>query len=297
MRLLLPLLAAAAVAAPVLATPTLGAQQRVDRRWPFDADGAVKVFNFVGSVRVIGWDRDTVAVTGTIPAGFTFFGGGSRAGVKFGIEGDQRGAADAAVLEVRVPAGANVWVRGAATDIEVSGLIGIVDVGTVGGRLVVTGSPRALTAESMSGAVEVRGSPETLRAKTAGGTLSWEGSARDAHLVSVSGDIRVQAGPLERVLVENVTGAVHVAAALRPDARVTVETHAGNVALLLPRAAPLRLDADAAHLTVPGRAPIERMLGKEAGPRQFRFHAGASAPAPLVTVRSFKGRLTLDFSP
>lgn len=286
------ILSLAALAA--LTARPAAAQQRVERGWPLDPDGAVKVYNFVGRVRIVAWDRDSVAVTGTIPATHRFFGGGARGGVKFGVDGDQRELADAAVFEVRVPAGANVWVRGAATDIEASGLIGIVDIGTVSGRVVVTGAPRSLTAESMSGAVEVRGSPETLRAKTASGALTWDGGAQDAHLVSVSGTIRVAGGALERARVESVTGAVRLAASLRPDARVTIETHAGEVELFLPRAAPLRLDADVARISGAGVSRTRDQQG--GGPQQLTFHlAKGSTAAPLVTVRSFKGGLVVAF--
>lgn len=274
----------------------LPAQTREERRWPLAPDGAVKIFNFVGRVRIVGWDRDTVEVSGTLPAGHRLFGGGSRSAVKLGVEGDSRGPGSAVTLEVRVPAGADVWVRGAATDIEVSGLIGTVDIGTVSGRVLVTGSPRLLTAESMNGALEVRGSPETLRAKTAAGNLSWDGSARDAHLVSVSGFVRVRSGPLERARIESVTGQVRIEAALRPDAQVTIETHSGDVELRLPRA-PLRLDADAAMVTAPGVAPRLRPDGRFAGPGTFEFNVTKPPSiAPTVIVRSFTGRLVLGFA-
>ena len=282
-----------------LGVSPIGAQQQVDRRWPLAPDGAVKIFNFVGSVRVVGWDRDSVVVTGTLPRGRSLFGGGSPAGVKLGVDGDQRSGDDAAALIVRVPAGANVWVRGAATDIEASGLIGTLDIGTVTGRVTVTGSPRILTAESMSGAVAINGSAETLRAKTAGGALDWKGSARDAHLVSVSGDIRVSAGPLERANIETISGAVRVDATLRAESRVSIETHGGNVDLRLPRGSPLRLDVDAAEVSGTGiatwRRPADHRL---ASPPHFEFNLGEqSAPAPLVSIRSFKGRFVLGFVP
>jgi hypothetical protein len=277
-------------------TSSLAAQQRTERKWPLSADGAVKIYNFVGRVRVVGWDRDTVAVAASLPASYRLFGGGDRNAVKLGVESDDRDKQSAVVLEVRVPAGANVWIRGAATDIDVSGLIGTVDIGTVGGRVLVTGSPRMLTAESMTGALQVRGSPETLRAKTAGGDLSWEGSARDALLVSVSGTLRVNSGPIERLRVESVTGAVRVNATLRADANVSIETHSGDVELRLPARAPLRLDADAAMVTAPGVTPRLRPDGRFAGPITFDFNiTKPPSAAPTVVVRSFTGRLVLAF--
>lgn len=290
------------IAALVLCTlltagSALSAQLRTERKWPLAPDGAVKIYNFVGRIHVVGWDRDTVAVSASLPANYHLFGGGERTAVKLGVDGDDGNKQTAVVLEVRVPLGANVWVRGASTDIDVSGLIGTVDIGTVSGRVVVTGSPRMLTAESMTGALQVRGSPETLRARTAAGNLSWDGSARDALLVSVSGMVRVASGPIERLRVESVTGAVRIDAALRANALVTIETHSGDVELRVPARAPLRLDADAAMVTAPGVAPRLRPDGRFAGPTTYDYNiTKPPSPAPTVVVRSFTGRLVLAVS-
>lgn len=227
---LLPLLLALTLGAPVLA-----AQRPVDLRWALDPDGAVKVFNYVGRVRIVGWDRDSVVVTGTTANHLRMFGGGSRAGIKLGAEGDQRTAADSAVLLVRVPVGANVWVRGAATDIEVEGLIGTVDVGTVSGDVNLRGSPRSAMVETMDGTLTVRGAPTVLRAKTASGRLEFTGAAREAVLGTVSGAVRVRAGPLGRTRIETVAGPVDFDATLETDAQLTIETHSGNILAYVPK--------------------------------------------------------------
>src|SRR5690606_32728591 len=154
---------------PAALAAQAGQTRSDERQWALNPDGQVKIFNFVGSVRVVGWDRDSVSVTAPLPAGRRLFGGGDRSALKFGVEGEQRGPEHSAVLVVRLPANASVWIRGAATSIAVEGLIGIVDVGTVSGALRVRGSPRVLTAETMNGLLDVEGSPEVLRAITASG--------------------------------------------------------------------------------------------------------------------------------
>lgn len=230
MRRLLSILTLIALAAPALA-----AQRAVDQRWALDPDGSVKIYNYVGRVRVVGWDRDSVVVTGTIAAGLRIFGGGSRAAIKLGAEGNQRTASDSAVLLVRVPVNANVWVRGAATDVEVEGLVGTVDVGTVSGQLTLRGSPRSAIVETMNGALSVRGAPTVLRAKTASGPLTFQGAAAEAVFGTVSGRVEVRAGPLGRVRIESVAGDVDLEAALQTDGEVTIETHSGNVDARVPK--------------------------------------------------------------
>jgi hypothetical protein len=292
--LILGLLALSLAAVPVAAQRSAGGAsvREVERRWPLAADGSVKIFNFVGTVHVTGWDRDSVTATATLPPGLALFGGGGQDGLKFGIEGEQRGPEHAATLVVRVPATANVWIRGAGTDVTVEGLIGIVDVGTVSGRLVVGGSPRILTAETMDGALLVRGSPEMLRARTATGELRWEGAAQDAVLGTVSGIVRVNNGPLARARIESVTGNVFIETALHRDADLTIDTHSGNVEIVLARDTPVRLRVDAADF-IGHSSRVYAPTSKERTHEVDLNIRDPKASAARLTIRSFKGAVSV----
>lgn len=284
---------ALSVTAVAAQRPGGGSTREVERRWALAADGSVKLFNYVGTIHVTGWDRDSVVATATLPPGLALFGGGGRDGLKFGIEGEQRGPEHAARLVVRVPATANVWIRGASTEVTLSGLIGIVDVGTVSGRLSVDGSPRILTAETMDGALLVRGSPETLRARTATGELRWEGAAQDAVLGTVSGRVLVRNGPLARVRIESVTGHVSVETALHRDADLSIDTHSGNVDVVLAPDTPTRLRVDAADFV--GRSTkVYAPTGKERTHEIELNIRDPKAPAARLTIRSFKGAVRVN---
>lgn len=265
----------------------------VSRGWPLDRDAQVKVFNPNGRIRVIGWARDSVAVSGTMTRGATFFGGGSRRGVKMGIEGQGEGAGGE--ITVHVPSAAVVWVRGAATDITVEGLTGGVDVGCVSGQVRISGDPRELTAEAMDGGLEIIGSPGTLRARTASGSLLWMGQAGDATLGSVSGRIQASRGPMGRVRIETISGDVTLDASLEPDADVVIESHSGSVELRLASRGGTLLTVDAARVTgLPGKPPVPVPGGKRPPPRTIELGGPSSgAGTAQVTVRSFKGELKL----
>jgi hypothetical protein len=289
------LLAAVVALACVSAPGPLGAQRAptaVRAGWSLSPNGAVKIHNLVGRVRVIGWDRDSVSVEGTVPAGLRFYGGGGRSGVKLGVEGDQQGPASAAVLIVRVPATSKVAVRGAQTEIEAEGLTGPVDLATVSGRLHVTGSPSDLLVETMDGDLTVIGSPETMRARTASGAFVWEGTAREATITTVDGPVRITRGPLERARIETVSGRVLLDVSLHARGDVLVETHGGDVELVLGAAEPVRLSADAARISGSGITASERALGRPAEPRVIDLYARSGvAPSAHLTVRSFKGQV------
>ncbi len=44
----------------------LPAQEQILRAFPLNPDGAVRIFNDAGAIRVIGWEKDSVVITGTL---------------------------------------------------------------------------------------------------------------------------------------------------------------------------------------------------------------------------------------
>lgn len=282
-----------ALGASAFGARELHAQQRVERGFALAAKGSVKIYNYSGSLRIIGWDRDSVHVAGTADAGARIFGGGSRDGVKLGVEGAGPGT-PRADLVVRVPATAQVWARGAATAVAVEGLIGSVDVGSVGGDVRIEGAPSDLVVETMDGALEVLGSPGTLRARTASGALTWRGSGDGASLASVSGRVTAERGPLGAVRIETVTGNVVLAAALRSDASIVIESHAGSVELRIPTDTPFSVTADALAVTGPGIKPQPPVpTAKRAAPRTLSFGKPVAGESAEIVVRSFKGTVRI----
>jgi hypothetical protein len=276
-----------------LVTPA-AAQERVARTYALSATGSVKIFNFAGSVRIEGWDVDSVQVSGTLHPGASYFGGGGREAIKLGVESGIDTKSIGADLLVRMPATALVWVRGAQTEITVTGMIGSVDVGTVGGRVFIHGAPRTLIAETMDGALEIDGSPGVLRAKTASGALTWRGAGSEAVLSSVSGRVSADGGPLGHARVETISGDISVMASLRSDATLVIESHSGSVELRLAKGVPTRVTADVAQLTGPGIKPVPAVASpKRAAPRKLEFNGAGEGEAAEVTVRSFKGWLQI----
>src|SRR6267378_1318726 len=83
------------------------AQWPVNKRVALAPDASIRVFNLVGSIHVTGWDKDSLAVTGTLApgAGKLFYFGGAGRGAKLGVEAPDGIEPDGPTnLEVFVPA-------------------------------------------------------------------------------------------------------------------------------------------------------------------------------------------------
>ena len=220
----------AVVALGIGSLPVSG-QSKVDRGIKLNADGAIRIYNNVGSVRVVGWNRDSVAVRGLLGGGNTLHFGGGPGGVKMFVEGrDERNPA-AASIEVMVPFRAKVWVKTASADIDVSGVAGSLDLYVVGGRITVRGNPADVNAEAIDGAITVVGSPGWLRAKSASGDVSFDGSCSDVTLSTVSGKVDADGTGFEKAKFETVTGGIRFAGSFRPGGLVNFDTHSGTIAI------------------------------------------------------------------
>src|SRR5688500_3518526 len=47
----------------------------IDRRAAIASDASIRISGAISSLRIIGWDRDSLAITGTMPQGWRFDGG------------------------------------------------------------------------------------------------------------------------------------------------------------------------------------------------------------------------------
>lgn len=275
---------------------TAGAQQKVLRGAGTTATVSVRLVAAVASVRVIGWERDSVELSGVVASGarVEFSSGapaGAAKGMKMYVESPTEAAAREGKLVLRVPRGARVWLKTGSATMEVSGVIGGLDLNVVGGAITVHGNPRELRAESMDGNIVVNGSPEWLRVKTATGDITLQGG-QDLGASTISGTIRSTGGEVERAKLEATSGAISFATGLARNASVELETHSGPIDLyLLPNA---NSDIDAATITgaINNELTTRRPTPGNEG-RGMTLSTGTGMGGARVVVRSFKGTVQL----
>lgn len=202
----------AAAALLVAGASGVEAQQAVYQTRTTGPTGTVEVHTVAGRVRVVGWTRNQVQVTGTLSSPDLRLeveeGAGSvvvrvvhpaqtgyrqRDGKARGSAGHRGGEAE---LEVRVPARKDVEVETVSANVEITGIDGRTEARTVNGGVRVSGGrAREISAASRSGGVDITADAERVEA------------------VSVSGDVRVAGTVRERVEANSVSGEVNVTAA------------------------------------------------------------------------------------
>lgn len=318
-----------AFAAVALATLTTaaGAQQRVDERMRTSASGPVEIVNVAGSVRVVGWSRNEVAVTGTAGRGterVEIAEEGGRTVVRVVLPRRGRNV-DGSELEVRVPERRDLLVRTTSADATVGGVEGAVEVRSVSGEVRVDGRPRSVAARSRSGEVTLQVTSERAAVETTSGEIRVRGALRRAlEARSVSGDVTLSATTPEarvetvsgEIRLEGVTGRtdaktvsgdmvvrgrglqgefrsvsgdIRLDGDLDPAGTTTVNSHSGDVVLAMggTRA------ADVSVATFSGEVDngLANAQVTRSGDREWRLRTGRGGAR--VSVRTFSGDVRL----
>lgn len=210
----------AAAALLVGAGASGAAAQTINQSVSTGATGTVEVHAVSGQVRVTGWGRNQVQVTGNLS------GGGERVEVEeeggsvvvrvtyprgrhwSGGHNNNRGTQ----LDVRVPARKSVEINVVSANIAVEGVDGSVEAHSVSGGIRVANSrARTVSAHTRSGTVDVTADADRVEAASVSGTVTVAGTVRDrVEANSVSGIVRVTAtaGAVE---AGSVSGGVEVA--------------------------------------------------------------------------------------
>jgi hypothetical protein len=284
----------------VLSVQEAASQQRIDQRWPLAAGGSVRIVNPFGRVRVVGWDAESLSVSGRLERGVGGFSAAGDARVrKLLVAPSAEREAGRADLEVHVPRRASVWVKTATADIAVEGVDGAVDLNSVRGAIHVVGTPADVTAETMDGSVEIAGGTGRARVKTVSGGILLRGASEDLGASTLSGTIVVRAAGwqrggtgVQRGKFESVTGDIHFAGELGRGGVVELESQSGTIDVRVPASTVADFDLLTVGSTITNRLTAATPLRRAAGVGQeLRFATGPGGAQ--VTVRSFKGPILL----
>ena len=280
----------------VLPNAPVHAQQKVLVGHATTPTVSLKLFAAVGEIHVIGWDRDSVELSGVVPtAAQVQMSAGSplekSKGMKMFVEAPTEQSGREGKLTLRVPRGARVWLKTGSADMDVTGVTGGLDLNVVGGSITVHGSPKELRAESMDGNVMIDGTPEWLRAKTATGDITLRGG-QDVGASTISGTIRTSGGEVERAKLESTTGAISFASALSRNASVELESHSGSIDIQLASRGDAEIDAATITGAIDNQWTRTRPVAGREG-RGMTLTTSSGMGGGRIVVRSFKGTVQL----
>lgn len=316
-------IAIAALAVSALTVPAW-AQQSVDVRRPAGSTGPMEVHVISGNVRLVGWNRNEVHVTGELGQGaqrLDVTTEGDRVVVRVVYPRATHRSSSNTQLQIRYPARRSLQVQTVSADVDAEGHAGSFAATTVSGAVSVDGSPTEVEANTRSGDIELAANTGRLNANSISGNVNVGGDVRgEAHVNTVSGDI-VMGGAVGTLSVHSVSGSIRAqsvstsaeaqtvsgditinARALsgeyntvsggirltgRPSSGRTLEvsSHSGEVELRLPRGAGADLEITTWSGEINVDVPNARIINSSRREREIRIGGGG----PRVELSTFSG--------
>lgn len=214
----------------------LRAQQRLDEKRSASPDGVVEIDNSAGSIRVIGWNRAEVTVTGTLGQGAESLDlSGSSRHTQISVETEGRNPHGiVSDLEIHVPAGSRVEISTFAANVVVTDVTGAVTAEGVNSNISVSGASKEVSAQSVNGTVDVSGASGRVHAESVNGSVTLKGVSGSVEANTVNGRLMVTGGGFQRAQLETVSGSLRFEGDVTKEGSVEAQTVSGGVDLVLP---------------------------------------------------------------
>ena len=267
------------------------AQTSVNEKRPAAPDGVIGIDVPNGTVDVKGWANQELQVTGKVAQADTLKISGDPRNLQVSLAA-QAGAEVRADLEIHVPAGCTVRIKGIKTSIRASGVAGTVAAESVEGDIVVSDTA-TVELQTVSGKIDLGGSVRSARVHAVDGGISVKNGAGEISAQSVGGRIVVSGDKFSHVRLATVNGQAEFEGNLSADAALSAESVSGTIKITLANAT----GADVAVRTMSGKVE-NGLVGANAselsqGPqRLLAFSTGGGGAK--VSVQTLSGTIVLS---
>ncbi|MEX1221005.1 MAG: DUF4097 family beta strand repeat-containing protein [Idiomarina sp.] len=238
-------------------TATAVAQGRaVNEQRDIPATASVNIENMRGDLKIIGSDRSTAEVTGTLDEkaeGFTMEMRGNTLFIKVEMPRnlDWRGDRDeGSNLVVRIPQSVGLTVSVVSTDVEVADIYGGTQITSVSGDLTARSLQGNIRLNTVSGDVSTRQLAGDIAIETVSGdiddrdatgtAINYQSVSGDVLAITtietvnaqtVSGDVELDLKTIESLTVKNVSGDANIELQLQPNSRLEATSVSGDLRL------------------------------------------------------------------
>lgn len=205
----------------------------------------VSITNTVGEVRVTGWNRNQVEVTGDLGSGtrpLAITGSDDNLVIKVRPQGgggwfnwNSNSDMGPTTLDVHVPVGASLHVDVISASTDIQGMRdGAIKLNSISGRLRIDARTPRLEVDSVSGGIAFSGHADRADLQTVSGDILAPSLGGSADLQTVSGHIQAGGGPWKQFKLSTVSGDADVSGSLAMDGNIDIDSMSGDIDLRLP---------------------------------------------------------------
>lgn len=279
----------------ILAVPALAGGD-IDEKRDVNSDAKIVVDNLAGSITVVGWDRKEVEIKGSL----------DEKADKLEIEGDRDdleikvkypkkknlNIKKGSVLEIRVPEGCRLELKGVSCDIDVSKFHGLLETENVSGDIRIVGDTAGITTSTVSGDVFIDTDTDVVEVSCISGYVEVRGVRGTLEVNMVSGEVEVHSDVLKNFSFNIVSGDLDIEVAPAADADWEINSHSGDITLRLPSDVSAEFDIEVFSGDIDNAfGPEARRTSKFAPGKELQFTAGSGSAN--IEISTFSGDIRL----
>jgi hypothetical protein len=220
------------ICALLAAGSAAAAQQPFNRTLNVSSPLSISVTGMQAEVIVIGWSRNQVEVSGTLPPGQRVEISREDRRVEVRVIAGRTGVRGGRLV-VRVPRGNALDVETTTGAISADSVGGLARLKSAAGSVTVRGPARTLSLETISGAITVDAAAQGVVAHTAGGAVRIAGVSGFLEVFTGEGAVDVVRSRVTQATFTTLSGPIVFAADLEPNALVRFDSYVGAVELRL----------------------------------------------------------------
>ena len=194
-----------------------------------------------------------------------------------------------------VPRGMSLRLAGINSRISVEGVEADVSAEAVNGAVTVRGGRGAVRASAINGGVEVTGVRGSVEAESVNDGVTVRDVEGRVHVESVSGDVALERIDSDEVEASTVSGSLRYSGALRPGGSYQLESHSGDLTVILPEHPDVTISADtysgefSSSFLVQSKSSFTSVRGRG---KEFEFTLGDGRAD--LSLESFSGLIRLE---
>lgn len=239
------ILATAALVVLLAVTAANARDGEYERIYPVERDTRLVVEHTIGTLVVIGWDRDEIAVEADYDADAQEFEVRDRMR-RFSVElTGRRGPSGYGDIELRVPRWIPIEVTGHQVDVEIEGVESSIDVDLVGGDVFVVGGRDEVSIRTVHGGIEIHDAVAELDLNSVHEDIELRDCIGDVRIETVNGDVRMEGIETADLDIQTTHGDVLIDGALDSAGDFFISTHAGDVEVSVSPDADMTIHVDA----------------------------------------------------
>lgn len=274
-------------------TATLRAEE-IDLSRMVQADGLIKIEVLRGEISIEGWSEARVQVTGELDElaeGLRFEVRDGLTKIEVEMPGQNVNWGDGSNLVIYVPMQSRVAVKAVITDIEVSGVLGGLQVRSISGDITLENGRERMSLKTVSGSIRTSQTSGKLHANSASGDIEVGTHEGDLGIETLSGDIEIEVRSAKNLNGASVSGDLTVDAVFEQGVSAKLTSVSGSIFVNIAGPLDLKFQANSNSGNIDNGLSADEVVN-DFGMRSLQGRLGNGTSS--LTVRSVSGTIELE---